>query len=148
MGTLFRFEIRTFLTSGPPLLTSGPRQGSVVPLVFAAAVGDVSVDKVGKGMGVGEGSRVGLGTGVGGMGVAVGMAAIVNATIVSASAMADACTCAGSTVGTVFGAQAASNSASVATMNKTCFIYFLSPKFYVTYSANQKGERLALAFFW
>jgi len=146
MGTLFRFEIRTFLTSGPPLLTNGPRQGSVVPLVFAAAVGDV--DKVGKGMGVGEGSRVGLGTGVGGMGVAVGMAAIVNATIVFASAMADACTCAGSIVGTLFGAQAASNSVSAATINKTCFIYFLSPKFYVTYSANQKGERLALAFFW
>ena len=99
--TFVLLVIRRFLSISPPLLALiSPLQSAAELPVGAAVDGEIKVSVAGMGGMVGVGCGVSVGVPVGGTGVSVGMAACVMATIVLSTATAEACTCAGSKVGT------------------------------------------------
>ena len=101
--TLVLLVIRRFLSISPPLLALiRPLHASAELPVGAADEDDTKVSVAGMGGIVGVGCGVSVGVPVGGTGVSVGLAACVMATIVISTATAEACTWAGSMVGTAF----------------------------------------------
>lgn len=98
-----------------PLLVLIVPPHSPPPPVDTTTVGEARIGEVGKGGIVGVGCGISVGASVGGTGVSVGIAAWVMATIVLAAATAEACTSAGSMVGTAFALHALNSSAKTAT---------------------------------
>src|ERR1700690_3889359 len=125
MGVLeLLFTLSDFSVDSPLLAFIGPLQ-SPPEFVDGGIVGEAKTSLVGRGGIVGVGCGVSVGAMVGGIGVFVGTAFCVIATIVFASATADACTSDGSMVGTAFGAQALSSAKNVIAEN-TIFNFILS----------------------
>ena len=98
-----------------PLLALIVPLHSPPPPVDTTTVGEAKIGAVGTGGIVGVGCGVSVDASVGGTGVSVGIAAWVMATIVLAAATAEACTCAGSMVGTAFAPHALNSSTKTAT---------------------------------
>lgn len=98
-----------------PLLAMIVPPHSPPPPVDTTTVGAAKIGAVGTGGMVGVGCGVSVSATVGGTGVCVGIAACVMATIVFAAATAEACTSAGSTVGTAFAPHALNSGTKTAT---------------------------------
>ncbi len=110
--------IRRFLSISSPLLAlMRPLHSPAELPVGTAVVGEATVSS---GM-VGVGCGVSVGVPVGGTGVAVGMAVCVRATIVFSTTTAEACTCAGSIVGTAFTPHELNNDAKIVIMANKSF---------------------------
>ena len=115
----------------PLLALIGPPH-SPPALEDVTVVGEGKTGFVGKSGIVGVGCGVSVAATVGGMGVAVGIAAWVIASMVLAAATAEACTSAGSTVGTAFALHALKSNTKTVIMVNIEFDFILPSFRFIT----------------